>query len=55
VAIFVQFADPAMRARLFADVKIVELRKYEATLAEGIGHCGRSALVGVVAVLAQLK
>ena len=95
VAIFVQFADPAMRARLFAnmvralkpggvlvlqgytpkqleyrtggpriashlytvemlreafaDMKIVELRKYEATLAEGTGHCGRSALVGLIA------
>jgi len=95
VAIFVQFADPAMRGRLFAnmkralkpggvlvlqgytpkqleyrtggpriashlytvdllreafaDMKIVELRKYEATLAEGAGHCGRSALVGLVA------
>jgi len=94
-AIFVQFADPPMRERLFARMieclkpggvlvlqgytpkqleyrtggppiashlytldmlraafaamKIVELRKYEATLAEGAGHCGRSALVGLVA------
>jgi cyclopropane fatty-acyl-phospholipid synthase-like methyltransferase len=95
VAIFVQFADPAMRERLFANMKgslkpggvlvlqgytskqleyrtggpriashlytvellrkafadmtIIELRKYEATLAEGTGHRGRSALAGLVA------
>jgi len=95
VAIFVQFADPAMRGRLFAnmtrclkpggvlvlqgytpkqleyrtggppiashlytvdllraafaDMKIIELRKYEAQLAEGTGHCGRSALIGLIA------
>jgi SAM-dependent methyltransferase len=95
VAIFVQFADPAMRERLFANMKrslkpggvlvlqgytpkqleyrtggprvashlytpemlrkafadmtMIELRKYEAALAEGTGHCGRSALVGLVA------
>jgi SAM-dependent methyltransferase len=94
-AIFVQFADPAMRARLFdrmvgalkpggtlvlqgytaqqleyrtggpplvehlyteallrkafAALEIVELREYEAELAEGSGHKGRSALVGLVA------
>jgi hypothetical protein len=30
-------------------MRIVELRKYEATLAEGTGHCGRSALVGLIA------
>ncbi len=94
-AIFVQFADPAMRARLFArmaaslrpggtlvlqgytprqleyrtggpglvshlyteallreafaDLQIVELQSYEADLAEGSGHHGRSALVGLVA------
>lgn len=94
-AIFVQFADPAMRTRLFAniarclkpggtlvlqgytpkqleyrtggppyvshlytesmlreafaDLEIVELREYEAELAEGSGHCGRSALIGMVA------
>ena len=35
-AIFVQFADP-------------ELREYEAELAEGTGHRGRSALIGLVA------
>ncbi len=94
-AIFVQFADPAMRARLFerivralrpggvlvlqgytpkqldyrtggppvvshlytqallreafAGLEIVELRDYEADLAEGSAHCGRSALIGMVA------
>ncbi len=94
-AIFVQFADPAMRERLFANIKrclkpggalvlqgytpkqldyrtggpphvshlytesllrdafadleIVELREYEAELAEGSGHRGRSALIGLVA------
>jgi SAM-dependent methyltransferase len=95
VAIFVQFADPAARARLFARMReslapggllilhgytpkqleyrtggppfashlytpallreafdgleIVELREYEADLAEGEGHRGRSALLGLVA------
>ncbi|MDP1647961.1 MAG: class I SAM-dependent methyltransferase [Rubrivivax sp.] len=94
-AIFVQFADPAMRERLFghirhclkpggrlvlqgytprqleyrtggppfeshlyteallreafADMEFVELREYEAELAEGSGHRGRSALIGLVA------
>jgi len=94
-AIFVQFADPALRSRLFAhirrclkpggtlvlqgytprqleyrtggppieshlyteallreafaDLDIVELRDYEADLAEGSGHHGRSALIGLVA------
>ena len=94
-AIFVQFADPALRGRLFANVKrtlkpggtlvlqgytpkqldyktggpphashlyteallrdafadfdVVELREYEAELAEGSGHRGRSALIGMVA------
>jgi SAM-dependent methyltransferase len=94
-AIFVQFADPAMRERLFshmkrslkpggtlvlqgytprqleygtggpphvshmytesllrcafADFELVELREYDAELAEGSGHCGRSALIGLVA------
>ena len=94
-AIFVQFADPAMRARLFnniirslkpggtlvlqgytpkqleyrtggppheshlyteamlraafAEMEIIELREYEAEVAEGTGHKGRSALVGLVA------
>lgn len=94
-AIFVQFADPAMRTRLFghlqrclkpggtlvlqgytpkqleyrtggppfeshlytpelvreafAGMDIAELREYEAGLAEGSGHRGRSALIGMVA------
>jgi len=94
-AIFVQFADPALRARLFARLidglkpggtlilqgytprqldhrtggppllehlytepmlreafaalEILELRDYEAELAEGSGHSGWSALIGLVA------
>lgn len=94
-AIFVQFADPAMRARLFvhiqrclrpggvlilqgytprqleyktggppvashlyteallreafADCDMLALREYEAELAEGSQHKGRSALIGLVA------
>jgi SAM-dependent methyltransferase len=94
-AIFVQFADPPMRERLFAnivrclkpggtlvlqgytpkqldyrtggpplashlyteallreafaDLDLLELREYEAELAEGKGHRGRSALIGLVA------
>jgi SAM-dependent methyltransferase len=94
-AIFIQFADPAQRARLFARIvdslapggtlvlqgytveqmqyrsggpgkrdhlytpellreafaalEIVELRTYEAELAEGTAHVGRAALVGLVA------
>ena len=95
VAIFIQFADPALRARIFhgmvrslkpggilllqgyaprqlefrtggppieshlytpqmlreafAGMEILELREYEAELAEGAGHRGHSALVGLVA------
>lgn len=94
-AIFIQFADPALRERLFArivdalapggtlvlqgytpkqldyrtggpphvshlyteallrdafaDFDLIELREYEAELAEGSGHRGRSALIGMVA------
>lgn len=94
-AIFFQFADPAMRARIFSNIKrclkpggtlvlqgytpkqleyktggpphvshlytgellrsafadfdIVELRQYEEELAEGSGHRGPSALIGLVA------
>ncbi len=94
-AIFVQFADPALRERLFANIQrclkpggtlvlqgytpkqleyrtggppvashlytetllreafaamdIVALREYEADVAEGSGHRGHSALVGLVA------
>ncbi len=94
-AIFIQFADPAQRERLFshltaslkpggilllqgytpkqiefgtggppfvshlytpellraafAELEILELRDYEADVAEGSGHRGRSALIGLVA------
>lgn len=94
-AIFIQFADPGLRARIFAGMvyslkpggtlilqgytprqleyrtggppiashlytpellraafdgmEIVELREYEAELAEGNGHKGQSALIGLVA------
>lgn len=94
-AIFIQFADPALRQRIFtriaqclkpggvlvlqgygpkqleyrtggpgilahlytpellraelAGLEILELREYEAELAEGSGHKGRSALLGLVA------
>lgn len=94
-AIFVQFADPDTRARLFgrilrslkpggvlvlqgytpkqldyrtggppllshlytrdllvhsfAEMSIIDLREFEAELREGQGHCGRSALIGLVA------
>lgn len=94
-AIFIQFADPALRERLFARMvaslrpggvlvlqgytpkqldyrtggpgvaahlyteallreafaalDILELREYEDELEEGTGHCGRSALIGLVA------
>jgi SAM-dependent methyltransferase len=94
-AIFVQFADPALRERLFAHIvrslkpggtlvlqgytpeqlsyrtggpgqvshlyteamlreafaalEVLSLRRYEAELAEGSGHKGRSALIGLVA------
>jgi len=94
-AIFVQFADPAMRERLFANIaaslkpggtlllqgytprqldyrtggpplashlytaellrdafaalRIDELREYDAEIAEGTAHRGRSALIGLVA------
>jgi SAM-dependent methyltransferase len=95
VAVFVQFADPAMRKRLFdnmmralkpggllvlqgytprqldyktggppfidhmytpallreafKDLEILELTEYEDELAEGVQHCGTSALIGLVA------
>lgn len=95
VAIFIQFAEPAQRQRIFrgmvqclkpggrvvlqgytpkqldyrtggppfashmysegllrdafADLEILELREYETELAEGTGHKGRSALIGMVA------
>lgn len=39
----------AMLREAFAGFEIVALREYEAELAEGTGHRGRSALVGMVA------
>jgi 2-polyprenyl-3-methyl-5-hydroxy-6-metoxy-1,4-benzoquinol methylase len=94
-AIFVQFADPALRSRMFARIveslkpggvlilqgytpkqleyrtggpsniehlyteailrdafaqlTILELKVYESEVTEGTGHCGRSALIGLVA------
>lgn len=39
----------AMLREAFAALEITELRSYEAELAEGSGHHGRSALVGLVA------
>jgi cyclopropane fatty-acyl-phospholipid synthase-like methyltransferase len=40
---------PTLLREAFAAMDIVELREYEADLAEGSGHRGRSALVGLVA------
>ncbi|HWJ94252.1 MAG TPA: SAM-dependent methyltransferase, partial [Telluria sp.] len=38
-----------MLREAFADLEIVDLREYEAEVAEGTGHKGRSALIGMVA------
>ena len=40
---------PALLREAFAAMEIVELREYEADLAEGSGHRGPSALIGLVA------
>ena len=40
---------PSMLREAFADLDIVALREYEADIAEGSGHLGRSALIGLVA------
>lgn len=40
---------PEMLREAFAKMEIVELRAYEAELAEGTAHKGRSALIGMVA------
>ena len=40
---------PALLRESFAALQIIELREYEAELAEGSAHCGRSALSGMVA------
>lgn len=101
VAIFVQFADPMTRTRLFSNmvrtlapggllflqgytpkqleyktggppevshlytedllrasfssVEVLELRNYEAEIEEGVQHCGRSALIGMVARSGELQ
>ena len=40
---------PDMLREAFAAMRIDELREYEADLAEGSAHNGRSALIGLVA------
>jgi SAM-dependent methyltransferase len=40
---------PELLRDAFAGLEILELREYEAELAEGTGHKGRSALIGMVA------
>ena len=40
---------PELLRESFAGMEIIELREYEADLAEGTGHKGRSALIGMVA------
>jgi SAM-dependent methyltransferase len=40
---------PELLREAFAGMEILELREYEADLAEGNGHKGRSALIGLVA------
>lgn len=40
---------PELLREAFQDMEILELREYEAELAEGTGHKGHSALVGMVA------
>jgi SAM-dependent methyltransferase len=39
----------AMLRNVFADLDILTLREYDADVAEGSGHSGRSALIGLVA------
>jgi hypothetical protein len=40
---------PQLLREAFAGMEILQLREYEADLAEGKGHKGRSALIGMVA------
>ena len=40
---------PELLREAFAAMDIVELREYDADVAEGSAHCGRSALIGLVA------
>ena len=42
------YTRPLLR-QAFAALDIVELREYDADIAEGNGHLGRSALIGLVA------
>lgn len=42
------YADTLLR-EAFAEFEIVVPRQYEAELAEGVGHGGHSALIGLVA------
>ena len=42
------YTDEMLR-KAFAELRILELREYEAELREGTGHLGRSALIGLVA------
>jgi len=42
------YTQPMLRAA-FAPMRILELREYEAEIAEGTGHKGHSALIGMVA------
>jgi len=41
--------DEALLLQAFAGYEVLDLRTYEAELAEGSGHHGRSALVGLTA------
>ncbi len=41
--------DEALLLQAFAGYEVLDLRTYEADLAEGCGHSGRSALVGLTA------
>ncbi len=40
---------PALLREAFADLALIALEEYEAELDEGVGHRGRSALIGLVA------
>lgn len=42
------YTEPMLR-EAFAGLEIIELREYDAELAEGSQHCGRSALIDLVA------
>lgn len=46
---------PPMLRDAFPDLDLLELREYEAVLEEGVGHRGRSALVGLVGRLRSLS